>query len=177
MASVIANEFSEATSDLHRSALIEIGLALFLVTIAVNGLAPPAGVGGDTRRTGEGYLMTNAPLRQSKARSSMRAATDHLASGLAILATILVVAPLVAIFAYLLIKGFSSLNLAFFTQIPKPRRGEWRWYVQCHRGFSRAAWTCQPYRHSDRHRGRHLSRRGLAAVRLWPTRSGLRRMC
>jgi phosphate transport system permease protein len=64
--------------------------------------------------------MTKAPLRQSKARRSMRAATDHLASGLAILATILVVAPLVAIFAYLLIKGFSSLNWAFFTQIPKP---------------------------------------------------------
>jgi phosphate transport system permease protein len=39
MASVIANEFSEATSDLHRSALIEIGLALFLVTILVNGFA------------------------------------------------------------------------------------------------------------------------------------------
>jgi phosphate transport system permease protein len=39
MASVIAYEFSEATSDLHRSALIEIGLALFLVTIIVNGLA------------------------------------------------------------------------------------------------------------------------------------------
>jgi phosphate transport system permease protein len=39
MASVIANEFSEATSDMHRSALIEIGLALFLVTILVNGLA------------------------------------------------------------------------------------------------------------------------------------------
>jgi len=30
------------------------------------------------------------------------------------------VAPLVAIFAYLLYKGASSLNLAFFTQIPKP---------------------------------------------------------
>ena len=39
MAAVIANEFSEATSDMHRSALIEIGLALFLVTILVNGLA------------------------------------------------------------------------------------------------------------------------------------------
>jgi phosphate transport system permease protein len=39
MASVIANEFSEATSDMHRSALIEIGLALFLVTILVNGFA------------------------------------------------------------------------------------------------------------------------------------------
>jgi phosphate transport system permease protein len=39
MASVIANEFAEAVSDLHRSALIEIGLALFIVTIVVNALA------------------------------------------------------------------------------------------------------------------------------------------
>ena len=39
MASVIANEFAEAVSDLHRSALIEIGLALFVVTIIVNALA------------------------------------------------------------------------------------------------------------------------------------------
>ncbi len=36
MASVIANEFSEATNDLYLQALIEIGLALFLVTILVN---------------------------------------------------------------------------------------------------------------------------------------------
>jgi phosphate transport system permease protein len=39
MASVIANEFTEAVSDMHRGALIEIGLALFIVTIIVNGLA------------------------------------------------------------------------------------------------------------------------------------------
>jgi phosphate transport system permease protein len=39
MASVLANEFSEATGDVHRSALIEIGLALFLVTIVVNAMA------------------------------------------------------------------------------------------------------------------------------------------
>lgn len=39
MASVIANEFSEAADDTYRSALIEIGLALFLVTIVVNILA------------------------------------------------------------------------------------------------------------------------------------------
>ncbi len=50
----------------------------------------------------------------------MRAATDHLATALAILATILVVTPLVVIFGYLIFKGASSLNLAFFTQIPKP---------------------------------------------------------
>jgi phosphate transport system permease protein len=39
MAAVIANEFAEASGDLHRSALIEIGLALFIVTIVVNALA------------------------------------------------------------------------------------------------------------------------------------------
>jgi phosphate transport system permease protein len=39
LASVIANEFSEASGDLYLSALIEIGLALFLVTIVVNAIA------------------------------------------------------------------------------------------------------------------------------------------
>ncbi len=39
LASVIANEFSEATGNLYLSALIEIGLALFLVTIVVNAIA------------------------------------------------------------------------------------------------------------------------------------------
>ncbi|HZQ67657.1 MAG TPA: phosphate ABC transporter permease subunit PstC [Terriglobales bacterium] len=39
MASVIANEFSEATGDTYLSALVEVGLALFLVTIIVNILA------------------------------------------------------------------------------------------------------------------------------------------
>ena len=53
-------------------------------------------------------------------RSQMRTLTDNLVSVLAILATILVVAPLAAIFGYLVYKGASSLNLAFFTQIPKP---------------------------------------------------------
>jgi len=39
MASVIANEFSEATGDLYLSSLVEIGLALFFVTIIVNIMA------------------------------------------------------------------------------------------------------------------------------------------
>ena len=39
MASVIANEFSEATGDLYLSALVQVGLALFIVTIVVNVLA------------------------------------------------------------------------------------------------------------------------------------------
>ena len=39
MASVLANEFAEATSDLYVSALVEIGLLLLLITMVVNGLA------------------------------------------------------------------------------------------------------------------------------------------
>jgi phosphate transport system permease protein len=39
MASLIANEFSEATSDLHLSALMAVGFVLFLVTLVVNGIA------------------------------------------------------------------------------------------------------------------------------------------
>jgi phosphate transport system permease protein len=49
-----------------------------------------------------------------------RTAADHLASGLAVLSTILVITPLVVIFGYLVYKGASSLNLAFFTNVPKP---------------------------------------------------------
>ena len=39
LASVIANEFTEATGDLYLSALFEIALALFIVTLIVNALA------------------------------------------------------------------------------------------------------------------------------------------
>jgi phosphate transport system permease protein len=39
MASVLANEFSEATGNVYLSALVEIGLALFIVTVIVNALA------------------------------------------------------------------------------------------------------------------------------------------
>jgi phosphate transport system permease protein len=36
MAAVVANEFTEATGDMHLSALIAVGLVLFLITFAVN---------------------------------------------------------------------------------------------------------------------------------------------
>jgi phosphate transport system permease protein len=39
IASAIANEFTEATGDLYLSALVELGLILFLVTFVVNGIA------------------------------------------------------------------------------------------------------------------------------------------
>jgi phosphate transport system permease protein len=39
MAAVIANEFTEATDDLHLHALVAVGLVLFLLTMVVNALA------------------------------------------------------------------------------------------------------------------------------------------
>lgn len=39
MASVIANEYAEATSDIHLSSLAAVGLALFIVALIVNSLA------------------------------------------------------------------------------------------------------------------------------------------
>ena len=52
--------------------------------------------------------------------SLRRRVTDHVMTGLAILTVALVLAPLVAIFGYLVIKGIVSLNWAFLTQLPKP---------------------------------------------------------
>lgn len=51
IASAIANEFTEATGDLYISALVELGLILFLVTFIVNGIARVL-VWNVTRRTG-----------------------------------------------------------------------------------------------------------------------------
>ncbi len=52
--------------------------------------------------------------------NAWRNGMNYLVSGAAILATVLVVAPLLAILFYLVYKGASSLNFAFFTKIPAP---------------------------------------------------------
>jgi len=49
-----------------------------------------------------------------------RSAVNHFVTGLAIFSTVLVLVPLVAIVGYLIYKGASSLNLAFFTHVPAP---------------------------------------------------------
>jgi phosphate transport system permease protein len=49
-----------------------------------------------------------------------RRVTDHLMTGLSVLTVILVLAPLIAIFGYLLYRGVGSINWAFLTQTPRP---------------------------------------------------------
>lgn len=52
--------------------------------------------------------------------SLRRRVTDRLMTGLAFFTVFLVLAPLVAIFAYLVYRGIGSINWAFLTQLPKP---------------------------------------------------------
>jgi phosphate transport system permease protein len=49
-----------------------------------------------------------------------RRIVDHAMTGVATLTVILVLAPLIAIFGYLVYRGIGSINWAFLTQTPKP---------------------------------------------------------
>jgi len=52
--------------------------------------------------------------------SLRRRVTDRVMTGAAVLTVFLVLAPLVAIFGYLVYRGVGSINWAFLTQTPKP---------------------------------------------------------
>jgi phosphate transport system permease protein len=60
------------------------------------------------------------PLRASSVNIFSRRIKSGIVSGLALLATIIVIAPLIAILFYLLKQGVTSLNWDFFTKIPVP---------------------------------------------------------
>ncbi len=62
----------------------------------------------------------NFDTRAMRMNSRRRTLTNYLVVGLAIAATVLVLAPLVAILVYLIYKGASSLNLNFFIKVPAP---------------------------------------------------------
>jgi phosphate transport system permease protein len=55
IASVIANQFTEATGDLYLQSLIELGLVLFLLTFILNGLARLLIVATSQRGSGTGH--------------------------------------------------------------------------------------------------------------------------
>ncbi len=62
----------------------------------------------------------NFGSRRMRLNSARRFAMNYLVTGLAVLSTVLVLLPLIAILFYLVFKGATSLNLAFFTHIPAP---------------------------------------------------------
>jgi len=63
----------------------------------------------------------NSSVRQGVPPVSWRRRiTDHIMTGIAVLTVMLVLAPLIAIFGYLVYRGVGSINWAFLTQTPKP---------------------------------------------------------
>ena len=52
--------------------------------------------------------------------SLRRRLTDYVMTGVAVVTVVLVLVPLIAIFAYLLYRGVGSINWAFLTQTPRP---------------------------------------------------------
>ena len=66
-------------------------------------------------------IATNVSTQHAVAPISWRRrVTDHFMTGVAILTVVLVLAPLAAIFGYLVYRGLGSINWAFLTQTPKP---------------------------------------------------------
>jgi phosphate transport system permease protein len=61
-----------------------------------------------------------AQIRPTRGNIARRSASNHLITAISVLGTLLVLVPLLAVLFYLIYKGASSLNWAFFTQVPKP---------------------------------------------------------
>jgi phosphate transport system permease protein len=134
--SVIANELPTASRDLHKSAMIELGLALLLVTVMVNCLArvlmwrvgqPRKGSFGIFQRQprpGLDVLVDGqaapAPVAVEPNRSAHRRAQIANTVMTAVLGACMIVTliPLFHIFGYITYRGFSSVSWEFFTHLP-----------------------------------------------------------
>jgi phosphate transport system permease protein len=140
--SIIANELGGADYELHRAALIELGLVLFVVTVVVNVLARvllwrvgPGG--GRPSLLGRVFVLrpvaaaaapsppadrAAAPtslIRGVAARSRARLLwTDRLMTGLLGTCLMVTLIPLFHILGYLTLRGAGDVNWAFFTNRP-----------------------------------------------------------
>lgn len=140
IASVIANEFTEATYDLYLSALVELGLVLMLVSVGMSAFARlliwQVSRGNSGKSPMEVWLtplkrlwpkpaITLAPAVSAPAcvpvTSSAKALrTDRLMTGLLGFCLLATVAPLFFILGYLVYQGLGSLDWNFFTKLPAP---------------------------------------------------------
>jgi phosphate transport system permease protein len=131
IASVIANQLNEATSEMQRSGLVGLGLLLLLVTVAVNVLARVLlrTVGRPRKRPARSALHTPAAADGATAtRRTDRAAEGHppaaavdrAMTGVLGAALVVTLTPLFLILGLILIRGLPGLSWAFFTELPAP---------------------------------------------------------
>lgn len=129
--SVIANELPTASKDLHKSALIELGLVLFLVTVLVNTLARVLlwrigrgglSIWGRFRRRSLAVPPAGGPpplpVRPSPLRRRLAHLNNHMMTAVLTLCLLLTLLPLFHIFIYIALRGYQALSLDFFTHLP-----------------------------------------------------------
>jgi ABC-type phosphate transport system permease subunit len=107
MASLIANQFSEATNDLHLSALMAVGAVLFVVTLIVNAIARwLVWRGYSGARDDEEERETREERCHAWADLCRRRRSRRL--------------PLLLILIHLIREGAKYIRPAFFTEMPRP---------------------------------------------------------
>ena len=118
LASVIANEFTEATTDLYLESLFEIGLVLFGDHDPGQSACPASFEGNGDKHDHPGRaIITWAKDRTNIPGAKLRA---RWRATIAFVSAVLVISPLGLVFFHLLRSGASSVNWAFFTELPKP---------------------------------------------------------
>lgn len=135
VSSVIAQELNSTPSDLKRSALIELGLILLLVTVVINGtatmlirrLSKPRSRGLFGKRWGRsvapsetgGATNGQPEFRFDYTRYTRRAQSlDRVMTGVLGTFLVLTCVPLFLILGYISFRGFRSVDWTFFTNTP-----------------------------------------------------------
>ena len=145
IASVIANEFTEASYDLYLSALVELGLVLLLVSMIVNALARllirRISLNGSRRPLHAGRLafwkrtaqlapssfadpapgrLSLPEMRRFPVSSKTAGWVNRLMTGVLGASLIVTVGPLFLILGHLVYEGVGALNWEFFVHLPAP---------------------------------------------------------
>lgn len=143
IASVIANQLNESTDEMHRSALVGLGLVLLVVTVIVNLIArfliSQMGRAAPVRRrtllarilffrssglNGKPESSADIPppgepelIRRTRTRAIRN---DRIMTGVLATCLILVIIPLFLILGYITWRGVGALSVEFFTERPMP---------------------------------------------------------
>jgi phosphate transport system permease protein len=130
--SVIANELGTANQELHKSALIELGLVLFLVTIVVNCLARVLIWRIDRRGKSVGWLARflhktptaketpAAPrlVRPTEGQRRFAHVMNQVVTVVLAACMVLTLVPLFHIFLYITYRGYEAVDWNFFRHLP-----------------------------------------------------------
>jgi phosphate transport system permease protein len=120
IASVIANQLGNTAKDLHRAALVELGLVLFLLTAVINSLARLLIWRVGRPRAGR---HSRVPLGAASAAPAARRpraaqATDRVMTVVLAACFAVTIVSLALILGYVAYQGVSAVSLQFFTNLP-----------------------------------------------------------